>query len=70
MKMANCARCQRTLNQGEDGLCPACKSKKNRRVKLAVQIGFTLLAMLGTAAKAFYDFKGGGGSAAGGGSAL
>ena len=63
--MAKCSSCERPLVAGEEGLCPACGSNKDRKKKFWVELGIGALAVIGTIAAAVLSGgKGDGGNSA------
>jgi hypothetical protein len=56
-----CKGCSRPLQHGETNLCPACKAQKSRKLKMALEVGGTvLLSAAVIALKIFTRGKGGG----------
>jgi len=59
--MKNCHKCGRPLNEGENSLCPACKSTKAHKNKRWGEIIVGCIVVVGSiAVKFFTGGKGGG----------
>lgn len=44
--MQNCKKCGRRLNEGENDLCPACKSTKSHKIKKLGEICIGVAAIV------------------------
>ena len=57
--MNKCSECGRTLNKGENDLCPACESTKSHKKKGLIKIIGGVVAVVGSITLAILKRKGG-----------
>ena len=63
--MNNCSKCNRPLNEGETGLCPACQSARDAKWKRVGEVALAVVVIVGTGLLAvFTGGKGGKGGRA------